>query len=680
MSASNTKLAKTGFQSLYILLFAAALFSPFCGRFQDIIFAAAVGGTAAIPLCLMAKDKSRLYFIAACMPYVLLVFHFLLTDKLDGDSWRTHFPKFNFMCDAIANGHYFPRWFPSSGGIRLGYFHINFNQTLPPRMLGYALAHLLPVSTVFAYKLQYAIGVLFMSFGWWLVLRQITISKISAYFGVLMILMGGTGITFHHEHALVTASLIPWFVLAALKLRATPRYLLAATIVFGLGLSAHYPQIQFISMGLVFMALFLSWCRPFPFRMGYAPLVVLLLFLSILPALYVLNSSDILASMERQAYDTLRTRSYQDYLRLHRPTFSAAPLYFVQYLASRWSLSPSDPYPIDILDRCSFFVGRIGVILAAAGVILAFRKTLPILVLLVAFASLALGMYGPVPAFLYAIHFPFIDVFRQWVHFFPMVNFSLSALAAIGIDRLLILCGKRSAKYARLVIVALVFFQTLDLAAYGNRYISLYLEKAVPADMRNDFYRQDTPESGVFQYRNRLALYRSCGNSGIPDDVFITTDIFNLPAGEDEDVAKICALLSTGNAGAIIAAMPTDLDRFFVPGKRTDLGWASSRPGYDGLAVEAVLKQPALLVTPLNYDLGAEACVNGEKTKTLRVNAALTGLLLDRGRQVIQFTIPADAYWPLARLQWALYLLAGVLFFSGRKPRPSSCAGGKNGS
>lgn len=658
--------------TLYLLPVGLVLLSPFFGPLQWLALAAGAGSAAALAVYFLDGPQSRTGFLLACLPYLLVVFHFLLTDRLDGDSWRSHFPKFNYICDAISSGCYFPPWFPSSGGIRLGYFHINFNQTLPNRAIGYLLYLTLPLSTVAAYKLQYIFGVLLMGLGWWLVLREITVRKTSALVGTLMILMGGTGITFHQEHALATASLVPWFTLALLRTRRSPIYIFPAAIVFGLGLSAHYPQIQFISMGLISAVLLLfrvvriRHLRPGKVRHWAA--VVFLLILAALPAIHVYRASEILASDERRSYETFRARTYPDYLRLHRATFSAAPLYFRQYLFPRWGKVPSDPYPIDIRDRCAFFVGRIGLLLAFLGLILAFRKALPVLVLLILFSGLALGMYGPIPKVLHTIRFPMIDVFRQWVHFFPMVNYCLAALAAISVDRLLNLTRTWQPKRAGGAAAAVIFLLVFDLAAYDARYLGLLWEKTVPGDMREDFYRPVTAETGVFQYKNRLQLYRRCGNAAIPPEAFLTTAILNTGEAGEPEIEEICRLLSRNRVEAVVSIPAKTLNRFFPEGIEGIIrSPAESFPDYGGLRVEASAGEPALLVTPLNFDLEPIAYVNGKITEAFRVNGALTAVLLEKGRHQVYFRIPRDSYRVLVAIQWGLYLLAAGYFLRYRK-------------
>ncbi len=677
---------------LYLLAVALVLLSPLFGRFQILAIAAGAGGAAALAARALGGLRPRHGFLLACVPYLLVVFHFLLTDRLDGDSWRTHFPKFNYICDSLAAGCPFPPWFPSSGGIRLGVFHINFNQTLPNRLVGYLLYLLSPVSVVAAYKLQYVSGVLLMAFGWWLALREIAAARIAAFCGTLMILMGGTGITFHQEHALATASLFPWFAFALLRARRSPAYLFPAAIIFGLGLSAHYPQIQAVSMGLTLAALLafrvIRLRNLRPARAWHIPLLAALVLLSALPSLYVYHAARDLASRERRSffmgrdiaggdsppiiqvegrsYAVGRDRSYAAYLRLHRPTFSASPRYFRQYLIPSWGKSPSEPYPADVRDRCSFFVGRVGLLLAALGVILAFRRSLPFLVLLIVFSAFSLGLYGPVPKLLYSIRFPMIHVFRQWVHFFPMVNFSLSALAAIGIDRWLE-TGGRKPKAAGAVAAAAVFTLAFDLAAYDLRYLKILAEKTVPADRRSTFYLPDTPESRVFQYRDRLLLQQFCPEADSPGEAYLTAGIENLADGEEPDFGELCRTLKREGADVLTGIPARTLSRHFSPGGRAERRPVPSRVEYDGLVVEAELEEPALLVTPLNCGLRPEAFVNGEKTEVFPANRALAAVLLDRGYSLVRFTIPADIYWPLVGVQWLLYLLAAGFFVIRRR-------------
>ena len=399
-----------------------------------------IASVSLLLILLYRKRKKTIPYYLICLPYLLVILPFLLSRELPGgDSHTYYFPAFWSILNSIRSGNFFPEWFAANGGVRIGFFHINLISTLPGRIFAYYFFSFLPLSAVTIYKIQYAAAVILMGFGWWLALKQLTRSSLAAYFGTLMVIMGGTGITFHQEQVMGVTCYIPWFVYSILKIRDDSRYIFPAVTLFGLGLTVYYPQINILSMGIlaVLLAIFYPAILKKTFReqKKRTPLLLVLFILAILPSLYILYHSGDFTSSIRTERAMYFPKNYPDYLRLNQAggVTSAIPSYLLQYLTPTVQDADIEGYG-EMLDRCSFFVGRIGLLLALLSIILRPRQTLLILILLLCFIALTLGLNSPLPItkYLFLIHFPTVALFRQWLHFFPMINFCLSALAAIG--------------------------------------------------------------------------------------------------------------------------------------------------------------------------------------------------------------------------------------------------------
>ena len=88
-----------------------------------------------------------------------------------------------------------------------------------------------------------------------------------------------------------------------------------------------------------------------------------------------------------------------------------------------------------------------------------------------------------------------------------------------------------------------------------------------------------------------------------------------------------------------------------------------SRVDYDGIRLSINVPENSLLVTPLNYDIGATAYIDEEKVDIWRVNSALCGVLVEKGVHFISFSIERDSYIPIVWGQLLIYELL-LLFFA----------------
>ncbi|MDP8215589.1 MAG: hypothetical protein RAO92_09405 [Candidatus Euphemobacter frigidus] len=126
------------------------------------------------------------------------------------------------------------------------------------------------------------------------------------------------------------------------------------------------------------------------------------------------------------------------------------------------------------------------------------RTGLPLLALLAVFSILALriNFILPVPKLFFLIHLPTFDLFRKWIHFFPLVNFSLSALAAVGFAAVLRFCQGRSTGIFCLLVSVPLFLQVADLTAYDRKYVSEFRDNTRPTNMEKNFFNR-TDYAGV---------------------------------------------------------------------------------------------------------------------------------------------------------------------------------------
>ena len=80
---------------------------------------------------------------------------------------------------------------------------------------------------------------------------------------------------------------------------------------------------------------------------------------------------------------------------------------------------------------------------------------------------------------------------------------------------------------------------------------------------------------------------------------------------------------------------------------------------YDGADFTLRTDSPALLVMPLNYALGLEARINGDRAEVWRVNGALSGVIVPKGASLAEVRVIPDSYRWIALSQ----AVCGVLLF-----------------
>lgn len=649
---------------------------------QNVIFAGAISLLSVLLFLILGriKEKSLLHYLLVCIPYLIVIYPYLHSPYLppDGDTIKNFFREFDYLAKAVAHLHYLPEWFPSCGGIRLGFFHL-MSVSLPYRLFGYYLYAIIDGDVMFPYKLQYILSILCTCFGWWLVLRRLTHCRYAAFFGTLMILMGGTGLAFYQEQVVSTIYLIPWLLLSIMKIQDDSSYIFPAAILLGLSINAHLPQIQIISWGLFIFLVSILNPRPvtrlYKERMKSILVIMLLFILAILPTLYLARNINNLSSPHRKSEKIFVKDTYEEYLETNCEGYSSAvPEYFKQYIDPVY-WGPVNKYPgIPPLDCQAFYVGRLAFILIIIALIFNFRKAMPILILLICFVLLCLGKNSIIPVlkFFYTIHFPFLRIFREWYHFFPMVNFSLSALAAVGLAALVRF--SRRNKITRisffLLITPLLFMHIVDLAHYDKRWLSTYTRARVPWDNLRNFKTIRAIEgcgSGFFfQYKNRYRLSYSYPQA-IPAQSFLTTRVLNVESNVEEEFKRVSEITAK-EENLVVTNIPGHVIDTFSIGNRIVHMEVGGSLNYGGLSFDISVPENSLLVTPLNFDLGVNGYVDGKKVDVWRVNSALCGILAEKGRHRIELEIAPDAYVLIIWSQMLLYLfLVGFFVYKYRR-------------
>lgn len=596
----------------------------------------------AVSLVLLDRRDGASNFLLAAAPVVIVFSCFLFSPYLPSGDIDFHVPMFSYMAEHFSAGRVCP-WIASAGGIRTGFVHISDFLTVPHRLTGYFLYTMTGMGAEFAYRLQFILGVLFIGFGWWLVLKKLTGSRYAAFFGALMVMLGGNGMTFHQEQALATQYLAPWFVLSLMKVRDDRSFILPAAAIAGLGLSTHQPQLQMIAMvltGVVFAAVSPATVRAAWRVRWFGAAAVCLIVLAALPSAYLLHHLPSLVSPMREMDDLLACTTLQQYDVLTGQQIASAPRrYLEQYFMPRFGAESG-------ADCCAFFVGRPALVMAAAGVALNFRAALVPVFLAACFMVLTLGLNSPgmVPRALFLAGVPYINVFRQWYHFFPLLNFCLSAAAAIGVAAAAARIsraagGRRTVAAGCLALAMLLNF--VDLAHYALSYTSVFAanNRYVPPAVNGPLLLAG-PDGPT-----ELFIYRSRGRAPVPDELWPV------------------ALISL-------------VDRAVVPGDGGMLplgveGAAGITRSFDaavtaeGLSCSVEIPGPRLLVTPLNYDLRLKAFVDGSPVPVHRVNGFLAGVELEKqGRHAVKFALAEDGYNFILTVQYLMYVFVAVFLLA----------------
>jgi hypothetical protein len=326
-------------------------------------------------------------------------------------------------------------------------------------------------------------------------------------------------------------------------------------------------------------------------------------------------------------------------------------------------------------DNFSFFVGRLGLMLALLSPLLAPRSMRRAAVTLyclgAVFLLLTTGIYAPLPRILFALHFPAIDVFRQWFHFFPMLNFCLSALAALGIAGLASRgeAGRGRALYWTAATLLFVL-NAADLGCYAKTYTANF---SLPEAEAVRFSEAEAALPHLMQYRDHYALEQQCGRRLARQGVFLTRAVALVSGGGDEERDVACTL-SRRSPGAVTVAQaqgapPPPFGIRFATGTDPSLvsstepvgGFVEPKEAGDSLSFHVVASRESLLVLPINHALAPAISVDGKRVDYRRVNGFAIGIVVAEGTHDVQVVGPA--FFKLSgMLQLGLYVFLTIFF------------------
>ncbi|MDP8215590.1 MAG: hypothetical protein RAO92_09410 [Candidatus Euphemobacter frigidus] len=137
-----------------------------------------------------------------------------------------------------------------------------------------------------------------------------------------------------------------------------------------------------------------------------------------------------------------------------------------------------------------------------------------------------------------------------------------------------------------------------------------------------------------------------------------------MDGGEEEELEKICSILTMGSGQIVIN---TPIEGMIQAWKKIENMPCPAMVNSRGLKVRVTAPGAALLVTPLNYDLGARAFLDDEEFPLIRVNGALSGTIIKKGTHRVTFKVPWDIYWPLVWIQWCFYLFLTIFFIKSAR-------------
>lgn len=605
------------------------------------------------------------------------------------DNFKYHFLNYLYFSNSLVHGYGFPLWYPDFGGVPVGVTSVNMFPFLPFRIIGYLLYGVTAFNPVTLYKLTLIIGMLIVITGWWLFLTELTLSRISATLASLLILFGGSGFTvFHQEQIIATMTWIPWILWMIMRLPRDSRGIFVLPILCGLAMSVHYPQIQLVTLFLVFAVLLIlrkinkiKISLPYPGKPALA-LAVILFVLAASPVFYVNAVMKQDFSSPLRASEDIGASSMADYLRLNRQQYSSARLsYFGNYVrpdTNGWD------------DGFAFYVTLTGLFFAGLGLLLRWKRALPVTVILLGCAWATLGINGFSAQFLYFFHFPFIKYFRQWYHFVPMVNFCLSALAGLGFCACFEYINNSFAKGARVIIRIIFALLVMVMFIEARPYLRSYINKKLitvrqeAARLSNDdfiflikkgWFSRSWLDGSRFPplvvYKPWFKAVTVCPQvvSGPP---YFSSHIYNdLKLSEEQ---KSALLLKFCNprclSGSVVAALPAT--RGVILENSDDLNKFNSKDNQPNLFLPAKeykitpkgvkswgeFAQEGMLVFPFAYPLKLKAYLNSRPVMTYPVyGGALTGVWLSAGKFDLELRLPFSWYEVTLIIQAILFLL-----------------------
>jgi hypothetical protein len=400
----------------------------------------------------------------------------------------------------------------------------------------------------------------------------------------------------------------------------------------------------------------------------------MLMSLAAFPLGYVLDHLPNLTSFLRPR--EVEAQTLESYLALNETQHSSAsPSYLLQYLEPWLFVGEKDIAD----DRCAFFVGRPCLLLAVLALVRSPKRALPVAAYGLMGLLLTLGTQGPInlPKWLFLAHIPGISGFRQWYHFFPLINVALAALAVLGAadalqPRVTISPGLG---FLRKCVLWLLPLAIGDLVLYCVTCGLTFCRPMPDINLGAQQMLAPDHKPSVFLYKNRFELNRRMGANNMITGPLLTNVLVADDAGNSHEMVTLFNVLSHKQFVTVVNSPRNVLERHVSPSNAErfvkNCEW-TLRPSEIEMRFDA--PSPAFLLTPMNYDLKPSAYLDGERAEVWRANGAMAGVLVPAGQHTVVLHVNHDSYTILLAVRIALQLSLLWLFWRGARgsrPQPS---------
>ena len=615
------------------------------------------------------------------------------------DSLTNHFTSFRYVADFIKNSGDLPEWYAANGGIRLGYSVMSVGTFLPHHLVGYVMYATGFFNEYQSYFFSWATGVYLNSLGMLVLVWRSLHSKPAACFAALTYSLCGASITYHQEQVLFTMAAAPWAMWFLVEMRRDGRWVLPLAGILGFASFLHFPQIQFIGMFLIGLALLLAYRRQAievvrHIRMKYAALGLLLFIFTAAPAPYISASISELIVPQRIAEGIAEgsgstARTFKEFAALQDASnASARDQYMKQYYKRGQPTSD---------DMATFYVGRTALMLFVLSPLLAFRIALPLIALTGILSLIMMGVFSRfrIIDYLYYLSPWLMGTFRQWLHFVPFHQGTIIAVAAVSVaaalrtnhlgssSRIIPVISLRN---GIVLVLVLVVVSTIDLLNYRDSYLNRFIVKAGPGNYppARDVVRPDmrlVSDVGYVMLKWRTFLCEPYRAHTEPytiaprlEPFFPTTYFFHSPdkvanlfdstdkIGLDK-IGSVCLLQKWKGPRAIF--LPEGVEGLVPEIRQNAESKISERILYSGYEYKVETMAPSLLVTAVNHKLNVAVKVNGTSVAApLVANGGLVAVVVPAGRSIVQLT-PVMDYFTFAirmHLFGMLLLLLSVVY------------------
>ncbi|MBF0299222.1 MAG: hypothetical protein HQK51_10910 [Oligoflexia bacterium] len=629
--------------------------------------------------------------IITFFPFLVIIWPVISdnTNLLGHDSYSFHFKNFFYYASSLKYDNAIPRWYPGDGGIPAAMTIVPYFSLHSYKLLAHFLNFLLEINIVLANKLNLLIGIFIIILGCWHFIYDLSKSKVATVFSCWLLLLGGFGTTiFHQEQVIPTLLYIPWLALSILRFFRSQNciYLLPISLFTGMSFISNYPHIFAISIVNLLIALLIFYhkeiipqakiiCRIIFAKKNipYLFAATVLFLMSVCPLVYVFFKQGSFGNMLRETAYLNSKMSYENYLHNNLQIInSSAPLeYFLNFLYP-WIKMPELKELALIGDSSAFYITSTGLLFSFFSLFV--RKKHIFFLALFAFLSFlsTIGINGPIPFVFFHLYFPTIEIFRQWYHFFPYLNFTLALMAALAASRVLVVAKKKSAGHKLLLHTLLLFSLTYTIFESANHFHyyanKLLIHKEVIKDNKENFYGSlkisaiipfynaylgtfnEMGRSKLFVSKDREYLYRKC--PGIRNFLPLFTDtlftnqqlanhdcypnqskpyIINLLADDDPRIIK--KILTEKNLVSINIYEQYDKTKTY----REDIKaysevYKEMQVSSQGISLYMFFPYDGILALPFSFHSIGEVSVDDHKESKFSFNrGAITALFLKRG-------------------------------------------------